>query len=171
MTDLAPAFVEYLDARRRANGSFNNTPAADGSDGHVMNTLWGLQALRALGRPGEKKAETVALAAGLPAPGRRLHLPAGAGVRRHGRRRLHLGRGAWPWPCSGHARPTATRASATSGRCGTPTAGSATAPAAPSNPVATYYALDALAALDALDRRAAGPPAGRAAGRRRCRPA
>src|SRR5207248_9953617 len=60
LTDLAPEFIEYLNARRRANGSFNNTPAADGGDGHVMNTLWGLQALRALGRIGEKKDETVA---------------------------------------------------------------------------------------------------------------
>src|SRR5690242_19886233 len=30
LTDLAPEFVAYLDARRRPNGSFNNTPAADG---------------------------------------------------------------------------------------------------------------------------------------------
>src|SRR6185436_4839881 len=44
--DLAPHFTDYLDARRRANGSFNNTPAADGSDGHVLNTWWGLQGLR-----------------------------------------------------------------------------------------------------------------------------
>ncbi|MBM3851856.1 MAG: prenyltransferase, partial [Verrucomicrobia bacterium] len=39
---LVPAFPDYLTVRRRANGSFNNTPAADGGDGHVMNTLWGL---------------------------------------------------------------------------------------------------------------------------------
>ncbi|HEX5176186.1 MAG TPA: prenyltransferase/squalene oxidase repeat-containing protein, partial [Chthoniobacteraceae bacterium] len=60
LDDLAPHLIEYLDARRRANGSFNNTPAADGSDGHVMNTLWGLQALDVLGRASEKKAETIA---------------------------------------------------------------------------------------------------------------
>jgi hypothetical protein len=60
LDDLAPHFIEYLDARRRANGSFNNTPAADGSDGHVMNTLWGLQALEILGRASEKKEETIA---------------------------------------------------------------------------------------------------------------
>ncbi|MDQ3621524.1 MAG: terpene cyclase/mutase family protein [Verrucomicrobiota bacterium] len=58
--DLAPHFVEYLDRRRRSNGSFNNTPAADGSDGHVMNTWWGLQALDVLGRSAEKRDETVA---------------------------------------------------------------------------------------------------------------
>jgi hypothetical protein len=57
---LKPAFTDYVAARRRANGSFNNTPAADGGDGHVMNTLWGLQAARALGMAEEKKAETIA---------------------------------------------------------------------------------------------------------------
>jgi len=58
--DLSPAYVGYLDSRRRANGSFNNTPAADGGDGHVMNTWWGLQALQVLGRTEEKKADTIA---------------------------------------------------------------------------------------------------------------
>jgi hypothetical protein len=51
---IAPATPEwraYVLARRRANGSFNNTPAADGGDGHVMNTWWGLEALEALGEP------------------------------------------------------------------------------------------------------------------------
>ncbi len=57
---LQPAFSDYVTARRRANGSFNNTPAADGGDGHVMNTLWGLQAARVLGLPEERKAETIA---------------------------------------------------------------------------------------------------------------
>ena len=57
---LKPAFSDYVTARRRANGSYNNTPTADGGDGHVMNTLWGLQAARVLGLPSEKKAETIA---------------------------------------------------------------------------------------------------------------
>ena len=57
---LKPAFSDYVTARRRANGSFNNTPTADGGDGHVMNTLWGLQAARVLGLSEEKKAETIA---------------------------------------------------------------------------------------------------------------
>ena len=57
---LSPHFTDYLDSRRRENGSFNNTPASDGGDGHVMNTWWGLQALNVLGRSEEKKRETVA---------------------------------------------------------------------------------------------------------------
>lgn len=43
------AWREYFQARRRGNGTFNTTPAADGSDGHVMNTAWGLQAADCLG--------------------------------------------------------------------------------------------------------------------------
>jgi hypothetical protein len=58
--ELPVAFIEYLDSRRRANGSFNNTPTSDGSDGHVMNTWWGLQALQKLGRETEKKEELIA---------------------------------------------------------------------------------------------------------------
>lgn len=59
LADVAPAFTPYLDSRRRANGSFNATPASTGGDGHVMNTLWGLQVLKLLGRQDEKRAETV----------------------------------------------------------------------------------------------------------------
>ena len=58
--ELPRAFVAYLEARRRANGSFNNTPASEGSDGNVLNTWWGLQALRVLGRDDEKRDDTIA---------------------------------------------------------------------------------------------------------------
>ncbi len=58
--DLAPAWIDYINSRRRVSGSFNNTPANDSSDGHVMNTWWGLQALRVFGREEEKKNETSA---------------------------------------------------------------------------------------------------------------
>ena len=58
--DLDREFVRYLDIRCRANGSYNNIPASDGGDGHVLNTWWGLQALRSLAdRINEKKNETV----------------------------------------------------------------------------------------------------------------
>jgi hypothetical protein len=58
--ELPPAFTAYLDSRRRPNGSFNSTPASDGSDGHVLSTWWGLQALQTLGRVNERSAETIA---------------------------------------------------------------------------------------------------------------
>jgi prenyltransferase beta subunit len=54
-----PLMTEYFDARRRANGSFNNTPASDGSDGHIVNTLRGLEVVRIRGRLNEKKPETI----------------------------------------------------------------------------------------------------------------
>ena len=57
--DMNRAFIEYLDSRRRPNGSFNNTPAADESDGHVLNTLWGLQSLEILDRLDENKSSTI----------------------------------------------------------------------------------------------------------------
>jgi len=59
MDDVAPAFAEYFESRQRPNGSFNNTPAADGGDGHVMNTWWAIQALEVLGRPVNKREEIV----------------------------------------------------------------------------------------------------------------
>jgi prenyltransferase beta subunit len=49
----------YVLSRRRDNGSFNSTPAQDGSDGHVSNTLWGILALQAIGHAVDKKQETV----------------------------------------------------------------------------------------------------------------
>ena len=55
VTDLPAAFADYLTARRRADGTFNNTPAADGSGGHLVNTWFGLRAQRALGIAPEPK--------------------------------------------------------------------------------------------------------------------
>jgi prenyltransferase beta subunit len=59
-TDISPALIEYLNSRRRPNGSFNNTPASDGTDGNILNTWWGIHALRTLRRTSERKDETVA---------------------------------------------------------------------------------------------------------------
>ncbi|MBL9202148.1 MAG: hypothetical protein JNL39_16675 [Opitutaceae bacterium] len=56
---IAGAYNDYIDVRRRANGSYNNTPAVDGGDGHVMNTLWALRAMRALGRDIPQRAELI----------------------------------------------------------------------------------------------------------------
>ena len=44
--DVLPSFLPYFTSRRRGNGSFNQTPAGDGSDGHVVNTWWALRALK-----------------------------------------------------------------------------------------------------------------------------
>ena len=145
-----PAYVEYLDLHRRPNGSFNNTPASDGSDGHVINTFAGLLALGALGRAGEKKDETIAWL-------RACQLPNGGFTYRPG---ADIG---------GNDDVAYTRAAV----CGLRLLGAAPAdrdacvrylqslwnsdggfadrPSWLSNPLASYYALDALNALGALD--------------------
>jgi len=40
--------IPYLLERRRSNGSFNNTPALDESDGNILNTYWSMRALQLL---------------------------------------------------------------------------------------------------------------------------
>jgi hypothetical protein len=66
---IAEAFGTYIEQRRRMNGSFNNTPAADGGDGHVMNTLWGLQASQVLGHDIAKKDVLIAWLRSCQLPG------------------------------------------------------------------------------------------------------
>jgi hypothetical protein len=153
--DLAPAWVTYLDARRRADGSFNNTPAADGGDGHVLNTWWGIQALWSLGRAGEKRGEAVAWL-------RSCQLPGGGFACGPRPEFGGLDDVAYTWAavrslallgaapadrgaCAGYLRALANADGGYGDR-----------PGWASSPRATYYALDALAALDALDR---PPPA------------
>ncbi len=145
-----PAFVAYIDARRRANGSCNNTPAADGGDGHVMNTWWALQALRLLGREGEKRAETIAWLRACQRPGGGFTYapqPEFGGVddvayTRAALRGLAL-LGAEPADRAGAVAYLHSLANADGG-C-------SDRPGWLSNPLATYYALDALQALGALD--------------------
>jgi hypothetical protein len=95
MEDVAPAFSEYFEARQRTNGSFNNTPTADGGDGHVMNTSWAIQALEALGKPFEKRQEIIDWVQRCQRPGggftwqRSLPLPASRMSPTPGRRSVH----------------------------------------------------------------------------------
>jgi hypothetical protein len=67
--DLRPSFVDYLNSRRRSNGSFNNTPHPEGGDGHLMNTWWGVQALHTLGRSDELKSKTITWVRSCQIPG------------------------------------------------------------------------------------------------------
>jgi len=58
--DVSPAMLNQVAKRMRPNGTFNSTSPVDGSDGHLVNTLWGLLAMRYLGRePGHLEALTV----------------------------------------------------------------------------------------------------------------
>jgi hypothetical protein len=148
--DLAPAFVRYVDERRRHNGSFNNTPAADGGDGHVMNTLWGLRALRTLGRADEKRKPTVEWLAACQLPGGGFTFqpnPEFGGVddvayTRSAVRALKL---------LGDMLPSPDACAAYIASLFNADGGFADRPGWLSNPLATYYALDALDALGVLD--------------------
>lgn len=55
----ATAMITYLRSRRRRNGSFNNAPAAEGGDGNILNTYWGLEALNILGEGEPMKEATI----------------------------------------------------------------------------------------------------------------
>ncbi|MDB5348131.1 MAG: Prenyltransferase and squalene oxidase repeat protein [Schlesneria sp.] len=57
--DIPNEWVTYLLSRRRSNGSFNNTPADDGSDGNILNTWWGLEALAVVGGHDELRQPTI----------------------------------------------------------------------------------------------------------------
>ena len=149
LEDLRPHFVPYLDARRRGNGSFNNTPAADGGDGHVMNTWWGLRALGVLGRHAEAKQRAVAwlgacqLACGgfTYQPGAEIGAVDDAAYTWAAVRALHL-LGSAPADRDGCLRYLRSLWNADGGF--------GDRPGWVSNPMATYCAVDALAALDAL---------------------
>lgn len=160
--DLAPAFVDYLNERRRPDGSFNNTPAADGSPGHVLNTWWGLQALETLGRGEEKKAELVEWL-------RRCQLPGGGFTYRPGADIGGVDDLAYTWAAVRALRLVGSEPRDREG-CARYLAalwnsdgGAGDRPGWRSNPVATYRALDAQQALGLPlpERRRAAPPRSR----------
>lgn len=151
LSGIAPAFVEYLEARRRPNGSFNNTPTSDGGDGHVMNTWWALQALEAAGRPHPLKEQTIEWVRQCQRPGTGFTWqpePPFAEV-------VDV---VYTWAAVRILKHF-DAAPEDPERCiryllslRNPDGGFAPRPGWPSNPEATYRALDALQALDALDR-------------------
>ena len=167
-SEVRPEFYVYLDERRRANGSFNNTPAADGSDGHVVNTWWGLQVLRMLGRAEEKREETVAWvrACQLPGGGFTYQPKHAAAVNaapvsgkedRSGGGLARIADVAYTWAAVRILKELgsepADRAAAVKYLHALHNAdgGFGPRPGWLSNPMATYYAVDALSALGALD--------------------
>jgi prenyltransferase beta subunit len=52
-------YIAYYQSHRRANGSFNNSPATAGGDGNILNTYWSLYAMEALGTSKTQTAETI----------------------------------------------------------------------------------------------------------------
>jgi hypothetical protein len=147
--ELPAEFIAYLDNRRRTNGSFNNTPASDGSDGHVLSVWWGLQALQTLGRGQEKKDETIAWL-------RSCQLPNGGFTFAPRPEFGGVDDAAYTWAAVrglkhlGAAPTNKTKCIEYLDSLAKSDGGFADRPGWLSNPMATYYALDALAALDAL---------------------
>lgn len=150
LDELSPHFTEYLDSRRRENGSFNNTPATDGGDGHVLNTWWGLQALDLLGRAKEKSAQLIEWL-------RSCQLPNGAFTWQPKPLFAGVDGVDYTW---GAVRALKLLDAGPSNRTGCVTylhslfnedGGFGDRPGWASNPMATYHALDALSALGVLE--------------------
>jgi prenyltransferase beta subunit len=149
LADVTPELVAYLDSRRRDNGSFNNTSAADGTDGHLLNTWWGLRALDALGRADEKRDEVVSWV-------RACQRPWGGFSWQPKPFMADVEDVAYTWAAlrilerlqASPARPDAVHDWLAS--LWNADGGFAGRPGWDSNPLTTYYALDALRALNAL---------------------
>jgi hypothetical protein len=149
-SELPAAFVEYLESRRRANGSFNNTPAIDGSDGHVLSTWWGLQALQTLGRAKERSPEAIAWL-------RSCQLANGGFTFSPKPEFGGVDDAAYTWAATralkllGTAPSNRDAAVKWSQSLHNNDGGFGDRPGWSSTPMGTYYALDALQALNALD--------------------
>ena len=153
-----PDWNEYVLSRRRANGSFNSTPAEAGGDGHVMNTWWGLQALKALSLPVDAHGPLVEWL-------QRCQLPGGGFTWQPKPDLAGVDDAAYTWAAlrclkALDARPL------NPGKCEArlhslrnADGGYGDRPGRQSNPVATFYALDALRVLGVSSRPARRRPA------------
>ncbi len=165
MDDLAPAFIAYVESRQRPNGTFNNVPALEGGDGHVIPTWWGLRALKAMNRHIAHVDEAIAWltqcqmsnggfmsAVKPPVGGIEQVTYTWAAVRA-----LALLGGAMQWP---------GRAFDFIFRCWSAEGGFGERPSCPSNPLTTFYAVDALAAMGKINAEPDRPKPAVAMGRR-----
>ncbi len=57
--DNGDEFLKYLKKNRRSNGSYNNAPATAGGDGNILNTYWALYAHKAQSGVESQTPETV----------------------------------------------------------------------------------------------------------------
>lgn len=147
LDEVAPIFLEYLRARRRSDGGYNNSPASDGGPGHVLNTSWALRALDALGQArDEGAAETIAWL-------RSCQLPNGGFTHAPNARLAGVDDAAYTWAA---VRSLGLLGSQPADRDGcvrwiaslfNEDGGAGDRPGWASRPEATYYALDALEAL------------------------
>jgi len=140
----------YILERRRDNGSFNNVPAGDGGDGNILNTYWGVYALSLLGETGMEEQTVKWLQDCQVENGGFTHQPnPKIGVNDDV---------AYAWAAV-KALKTLGAAPANKEACvdyllslQNPDGGFGNRPGWPSTPMASYYAIEALAELDALHR-------------------
>lgn len=183
MSETPAALIDYLHSRRRKNGTFNNTPADDNTDGHVLNTWWGLQARAALGNTPDpiapkKDQTTVWLQNCQMLPGGFCYQPShldpnkpgvAIGTEDGSKLRIEIKAGGPTWGIGGWGDIAYTWAAIRSLKLlGAEAADVASCvkyvsllnnsdggfgdrPNWLSNPLATYYALDTLSALDGLN--------------------
>ncbi len=162
IADITNEFVTYLQEAQRNNGSFNNTPAADGGDGNILNTYWSVYALKSLSKDEQLKKETVSwIQACQLKEGGFTHQP-----------KPEIGVNAevaYTWAAIKalqffSAKPQNVAA------CikyllslRNVDGGFGNRPGLPSNPISTYYAIDALKVLDSFSLLNTAPPVKRAA--------
>jgi hypothetical protein len=136
---------DYVRARRRPDGTFNHTPASDGTPGHLLNTLWGVWASDALGirEPSDKLAAWV----------RSCQTPSGGFTYAPGATLGAVDDIAYTWAAL-HLLKLLDSTPANSAGCAawissllTKEGGFQDLPGGEPNPLATFYALDALRLL------------------------
>src|SRR5262249_33101964 len=133
------------------------TPASDGSEGHVTNTWWGLEALATLGRASEKATETIAWLRSCQLPDGGFTYQPDAEIAGNACAYYTWGAGRALKQLGSEPRDRAACIRYLNalrnhdGGCGD-------RPGWASNPMATYYMLDALEALGALGDAAASRP-------------
>lgn len=150
VNDLDPEMQVYLQDRRRPNGSFNTVPASEGGDGNVLNTLWGLRALSITGQADSLRDETIAWL-------QALQLPGGGFTYRPDPDLGGIDDVAYTWAALSAlellgAEPIDSESSIQYLlSLWNDDGGFGDRPGLPSRPMATFYALDALRALGALE--------------------
>lgn len=169
ISEVTPKLVDFILERRREYGSFNQVRAMEGGGGHVMHTWHGLQALRALGKPLDRREETIRWlqSCQLPSGGFTYSPDATVGrvedvaYTRAATRALKLLNAA-PRDIPGvlaYLRRLRTSEGAFADQAGWN-----------AHPVATYYALDTLAALGSLKEATEKPVTSQPEGKRRALP-
>jgi hypothetical protein len=154
-TKELPEYEKFLTTRWRANGSFNSVPAAaDPADGHVLNTLWGLRGLRAMGREIERKEETLRWLRSCQETGGHFAYQPGldAKIAGAGNDVIYTWAATAALKLLGEKPADVDACIAYLHSLHHSDGGFGDRPGWPSNSLATYYAVDALRSLDALDR-------------------